>query len=75
MVFTMRLSESEKNLAETYAKMHNMSLAEAFKSALFEKIDDEYAIFEAKNAYQQYRKSGSKSMPADEYWKKEDVGL
>ena len=42
MAFSIRLTEEERNLAESYAKLHSFSLAEAFKRALFEKIEDEY---------------------------------
>ena len=37
MSFSIRLSVEEKKLAESYAKLHAMSLGEAFKKALFEK--------------------------------------
>ena len=40
MSFSIRMTEEEKALAESYAKMHSLSLAEAFKRALFEKIEE-----------------------------------
>ena len=43
MAFSIRLSDEEKMLAESYARVHAMSLGEAFKRALFEKIEDEYS--------------------------------
>ena len=42
MSFSIRLSSEEKALAESYARLHSMSLGEAFKKALFEQIEDEY---------------------------------
>ena len=48
------VTEEEKMLAESYAKLHAMSLAEAFKRALFERIEDEYDIAVAGEAYQEY---------------------
>ena len=54
MAFSIRLTEEEKLLAESYAKLHSMSLAEAFKRALFERIEDEYDIAVAGEAYQEY---------------------
>lgn len=42
MAFSIRLSEEERKLAESYARLHAMSLGEAFKKALFERIEDEY---------------------------------
>ena len=31
MSFSIRMTEEEKKLAESYARMHSISLAEAFK--------------------------------------------
>ena len=42
MAFSIRFTEEERKLAESYAKIHSYSLSEAFKRALFEKIEDEY---------------------------------
>ena len=50
MTFSIRLSDEEKHLAESYAKLHSMSVGEAFKRALFEKIEDEYDITIADDA-------------------------
>ena len=38
MSFSIRLTPEEKILAESYAKLHSLSLGEAFKKALFERI-------------------------------------
>ena len=54
MTFSIRLTDEERRLAESYAKMHSTSLGEAFKRALFEKIEEEYDIAEAKKAYAEY---------------------
>lgn len=73
MAFSIRLSEEEKNLANSYAQLHSMSLAEAFKSALFEKIEDEYDAKVAEEAYQEYVDSGYQSRPFEELEK--ELGL
>lgn len=54
MAFSIRLTEEERALAESYARIHSYSLAEAFKRALFEKIEDEYDISVAEVAYQEH---------------------
>ena len=51
MAFSIRLTEQEKTLANSYAKLHALSLGEAFKQALFEKIEDEYDIAIGEEAY------------------------
>ena len=56
MSFSIRLTEEERKLADSYAKLHSISLAEAFKKALFEKIEDEYDIIIAEEAYKDYEK-------------------
>ena len=66
MAFSIRLTEEEKRLADSYAKIHSMSLGEAFKRALFEKIEDEYDVTVADEAYVA---DGKKSRPIEELWK------
>ena len=73
MSFSIRLSEEERGLAESYAKLHALSLGEAFKKALFEKIEDEYDITVADEAYAEYVEGGRKSRPISELWKELDV--
>ena len=72
MSFSIRLTTEEKSLAESYAKLHSMSLAEAFKKALFEQIEDEYDISVANEAYKEYLDSGCKSTPITDFWRELD---
>ncbi len=73
MSFSIRLSEDERQLANSYAKIHSISVGEAFKRALFEKIEDEYDIAVAEEAYKEYLDSGKKSRPIQELW--DEVGI
>ena len=73
MAFSIRLTEQEKKLADSYAKLHSLSLGEAFKRALFEKIEDEYDITISEEAYTEYVDSGKKSAPITELW--DECGL
>lgn len=73
MSFSIRLTANEKALAESYAKIHAVSLGEAFKKALFEKIEDEYDIVVADEAYADYVNSGCKSIPVEEFWRELDA--
>lgn len=72
MAFSIRLTTEEKKLAESYAKLHSMSLGEAFKMALFEKIEDEYDVALANEAYQEYLDSQYKSTPVADFWRELD---
>lgn len=75
MAFFIRLSEEERKLTESYAKSHAISLEEAFKQALFERIEDEYDLVVAKEVYQDYVNSGYKSTPVAEFWSELDEEL
>lgn len=68
MSFSIRLTAEEKKLAESYAKMHAISVGEAFKRALFEQIEDEYDLVAANDAYQEYVKDGRRSRPISALW-------
>ena len=54
MAFSIRLTDEEKALAESYAKLHSISVAEAFKRALFDQIEDEFDISVADEAYKEF---------------------
>lgn len=68
MDFSIRLTEDERILAESYAKLHSLSLSEAFKRALFEKIENEHDVMVGQEAYDEYVANQEKSRPADELW-------
>lgn len=72
MSFSIRMTTEERKLAESYAKLHAISLGEAFKKALFEKIEDEYDVAVAKEAYEDYVASGYKSTPIEDFWRELD---
>ena len=57
MVVSIRMSQEEKELAETYANKMGVSLSEAIKSVFFEKIEDEYDIALADAALREYEKN------------------
>lgn len=73
MAFSIRLTEEERHLAESYAKLHSISMGEAFKMALFERIEDEYDITVGDEAYKEYVDNGRKSRPIEELWDELDL--
>ena len=73
MAFSIRLTNEERMLAESYAKLQGLSLCEAFKRALFEKIQDEYDVTVGKEAFDEYVAAGRKSRPVGELWKELDL--
>lgn len=73
MAFSIRLTDEERKLAESYSKIHSISLGEAFKRALFEKIEDEFDLTVAEEAHNEYVKTGKKSQPIEKLW--DDLGI
>lgn len=73
MAFSIRLTEQEKQIADSYARLHSISLGEAFKQALFEKIEDEYDLAVYEEAHKEYENSGKKSRPIEELWQELDL--
>ncbi|MBP5211830.1 MAG: antitoxin [Pyramidobacter sp.] len=73
MSFSIRLTAAERGLAESYARLHSLTLGEAFKKALFEKIEDEYDIAVAREAHEEYVRSGGASRPVEALWSELDL--
>lgn len=73
MAFSIRLTDEERKLADSYAKLHSMSIGEVFKRALFDKIEEEYDISVANKAYKEYVDNGKKSRPIEELWSDLDL--
>lgn len=73
MSFSIRLNQEERALAESYAKLHDISVGEAFRQAFFNMLEDEYDIKVAEEAYDEYVKSGKKSRPVSEFWKEMEL--
>ncbi len=73
MAFSIRLTDEERKLATSYAQLHSMTLGEAFKKALFERIEEEYDLVVHEEAYQEYLDSGKQARPIEELWKELDV--
>lgn len=74
-LWSFRFSSQKRNAhwLTAYAKLHALSIGEAFKRALFEKIEDEYDVAVADDAYQDYLDSGCRSTPVEEFWKELDA--
>ena len=66
---SIRLAEEERRLADTYAKHQKISIAEAFKKALFDKIEDKYDLMVVESTYKNYVKE-PKTYSLDEAWEK-----
>ena len=54
MAFSLTLTEKEEGLARRYSESSGISMEEAFKRALFEKIEDEYDLTAGEAAYSRF---------------------
>lgn len=73
MKINIQLTQEEMILTKNYAKNHSITLEDAFKNALFEKIEDEYDAILAEKAYEDYLKDEKNSKPISELWKSLDL--
>ena len=56
-VVSVHLTDEESKLVERYCAKHGMSLSDAFKTALIEKIEDEYDLAQYEAAKKRYDKN------------------
>ncbi len=56
-VVSVRINEEEAKLFKSYAKLHGISLSEAYKRALLEKIEDEFDLEEMSKAIDEFNKN------------------
>lgn len=70
MPFSLNLSPREKKVFRAYAMLNQISLGEALKQALWEKIEDDYDIAIAEEAHREFEESGEEMHDYDEFMKK-----
>ena len=54
MTISVRLNEEDTKLIKSYAEMHNISLSDLIRTALLEKIEDEYDLTCYEKAVEEY---------------------
>ena len=72
MTISVRLSDKDIELIKTYAKLNNISLSDLIRSAVMEKIEDEYDLECYNKAIEEY-KNNPKTYTLDEV--KKELGL
>ena len=60
---TININDDEQKMLEKVVQMYDCSIASLIKNFAFEKIEDEYDIAVAAEAYQDYVSNGKKSRP------------
>ena len=56
-VASVRLSDEENELFRSYCAIRGISISEAFKMALFEKIEDEFDVIDFEEAEKAFNKN------------------
>ncbi len=56
-VTSVRTNDEETELFKSYAKIHGISLSEAYKQALLEKIEDEFDLADIDEAVKRFEKT------------------
>lgn len=72
MTISVRLNDKDTELIKAYAKINNISLSDLIRSAVLEKIEDEYDLECYKKAIEEY-KENPKTYTMDEM--KKELGL
>ena len=73
MSSSINLFTPGRRLAKGYAQLQSKQSGDAVNRAPCEKIEDEYDIAAAKEAHDEYVKSGGKSRPIEALWR--ELGL
>ena len=68
MIISVRLSDEEMAIVDSYAKNHSMTVEEAFKTALFDKIDEDYDRAVSDFAFEKYE-ANRDSVSHEDAWK------
>ena len=56
MAYSIRMTDEERGIVNAYAKLQGLSVAETFKKAVFNEIEDHYDLSVSDSAYQDYLK-------------------
>jgi len=65
---SVRMSDSEQMIVHDYARFHGITVSQAFRQALLERIEDEMDAKVADLAYEMYRKNPVK-LSHEDAWK------
>ena len=66
MTCSVRMTEAEKVMALKYADFHGISLSQAFRDALMERIEDELDAKAGDEAWEEFVRSGEQAIPFEE---------
>lgn len=69
---TIRINDNEEEALNRVAAIYGMGKSSLLKKLAFEKLEDEYDIMVAEQAYKDYLDSGRKTTPIRDFWRELD---
>lgn len=69
---TIRVNDNEEEWLNRMAAIYGMGKSSLLKMLAFEKLEDEYDILVAEQAYKDYLDSGRKTTPIGDFWRELD---
>ncbi len=66
MNVTIRMTDEQRKIADSYAKCEGLTLSEAIKRAFFETVEEEYDLTEAKAVSKRIASGEEKTYSLDE---------
>lgn len=57
MLVSVRFSPEEEKIIESYCALHGISMSEAIRSAVLEKIEDEFDLLATEDAIKKYEEN------------------
>lgn len=66
MNVTIRMTDEQRKIADSYAKCEGLTLSEAIKRAFFEAVEEEYDLTEAKAVSKRIASGEEKTYSLDE---------
>ncbi|WP_027128210.1 type II toxin-antitoxin system RelB family antitoxin [Fusobacterium perfoetens] len=74
-VISLRLNENEEKLLREVAEFEGVGLSSYLKKIIFERLEDEYDLKLANEAYEKHMKNGGKTIKFDDLVKELGVEL
>lgn len=68
-LINIRFNKEQLKVINELQKVYNMPVSTMLKQIIFEKIEDDFDISVANEAYKEYVDSGYQSRPIEELWK------
>ena len=73
MTISLELSEADETFLKKYAEMKGITVSEFIRNAVMERIEDEYDVKVANEAYEDYLKDNKKSEPIEKLWEELEI--